>query len=164
MELLVLLHSDKDVDREVVGAHLHTGRTAVNGLININLVRLPPLPPPALLGVSNCPSASDSSNPRQTDLEHGKRCYRGVRRDHASGRRRHVVPPARAPLTRSNLPYLRFTRIPGAWGVARGGQLSPVPCDRFGLASEPLGNCRLCRPKRARPNAPRSHLEAVRNS
>ena len=38
--------SDKDVDREVVGAHLHTGRAAVNGLININLVRLAPAPAP----------------------------------------------------------------------------------------------------------------------
>ena len=67
MELIVV--SDNYINRDLVGAHLHTGRAAVNGLININLVRLPSAPAPRAPWRQQMPERLGLFQPRQTDLE-----------------------------------------------------------------------------------------------
>ena len=125
-------------NRELIGAHLHTGRAVVNGPININLCGSPPLPPPALAGVSACPSASDfeltlhggfsstandaTAVPGATTLGDG------------AATSYDELAAALSKCTRAHCPVFfnlhtnySFELNPGAWGVAR-GQLRPVKC------------------------------------
>jgi hypothetical protein len=144
LKLLSIMASEQDVpsNREVIGAHLHTGRAAVNGPININLCGSPPLPPPALVGVRKCPSASDFSNLGGTfsSTANNATAVSGATTlaDGAATSYRQLA-AGLTKCTKEACPVFfnlhtnySFALNPGAWGVAR-GQLSPVPCDRFGL-------------------------------
>jgi hypothetical protein len=122
---------------EVIGAHIHTGRAAVNGPININLCGSSPLPPPALVGVSACPSAynftplngtfsSDANDatavPGATTLEDGAATsYQQLAAALSN------CTPHSCPVFFNLHTNYSFWLNPGAWGVAR-GQLKPVPC------------------------------------
>ena len=122
---------------QVIGAHIHTGRAAVNGPININLCGSSPLPPPALVGVSACPSAYNFTSLNGTfssDANDATAVPGATTLEDGAATSYQQLAAALSNCTTQSCPVFfnlhtqySFALNPGAWGVAR-GQLKPVPC------------------------------------